>query len=105
MPSPPKTTGYAKKRVTVNDQVWTAIMPPIDCNYFSLKNAAVGDLLLRSNPTDATTEDLLANGTVESMCNPKTDPLSGQYRFWHGVAAIYIKSVKNTGTVISTWMR
>jgi hypothetical protein len=97
---------YIKSRFAITTTDWTAIVAPIDCNYFALKNADGSALILRTDMNDAGTEDTLAPGGQETVTSgPNLGFLSGgEARFPKGATALWVKAAAGVGPVIVTWV-
>jgi len=62
---------YVKKQLTVDTVSWTAIVAPIDCMGVGIKNSALVDLRIRTDSGDATTQDTISAGSVETISVPR----------------------------------
>ena len=70
---------YVKKQLTVDTVSWTAIVAPIDCMGVVIKNSALVNLLIRTDSGDATTQDTIAAGSVETIAVPRHASGIGQH--------------------------
>ncbi len=97
---------YVKSHFAITTTDWTAIVAPVDANYFALKNADGSALLLRTDMTDAQTEDTLSTGGQETVTSgPNLSFISqGTTRFPHGSTVIWVKATAGVGPVIVTWV-
>jgi hypothetical protein len=97
---------YVKSRYPITTTDWTAIVAPIDANYFGLKNADGSALTLRTDKNDDQTEDTLSAGSQELV----TAGINLRYltggsaRFPQGSTAIWVKATTGVGPVIVTWV-
>jgi hypothetical protein len=102
-------SNYVKKQLTVDTVSWTAVVAPIDCMGVAIKNSALVNLLIRTDSADATTEDTIAAGSIETISVPRhpggvQDAGSGT-RFCTGDTIAYLKAVSGTGPAQLTFVR
>jgi hypothetical protein len=100
---------YVKKQLTVDTVSWTAIVAPIDCMGVGIKNSAVVDLRIRTDSGDATTQDTIPAGSVETISAPRhggglQDGGSGT-RFYAGDTIAYLQAASGTGPAQLTFVR
>ena len=100
---------FVKKQLTVDTVSWTAIVAPIDCNGVGIKNSALVDLRIRTDSADATTQDTIAAGSIETISAPRhssaiQDGGSGM-RFYAGDTIAYLQAVSGTGPALLTFVR
>jgi len=100
--------GYVKSRTPINAETFTPILAPISCSYFALKNADGSAVTLRTDPSDANTEDTLsANGQESVTVGPAPDFIPGgpsKARFQSGSTVIWVKATQGVGPMIGTWV-
>jgi hypothetical protein len=100
---------YVKKLLTVDTVSWTAIVAPIDCMGVAIKNSALVNLLIRTDSGDATTQDTIAAGSVETIAVPRhagglQDGGSGS-RFFAGDTIAFLQAASGTGPAQLTFVR
>jgi hypothetical protein len=100
---------FVKKQLTVDTVSWTAIVAPIDCMGVAIKNAALVNLLIRTDSADSTTQDTIAAGSVETISAPRhaagvQDGGSGT-RFCAGDTIAYLQAASGTGPAQLTFVR
>jgi hypothetical protein len=100
---------YVKKQLTIDTVSWTAIVAPIDCMGVAIKNPALVDLRIRTDSADATTQDTISAGSVETISVPRhasgvQDGGSG-VRFYAGDTIAYLQAVSGTGPAQLTFVR
>ncbi|MGH9680562.1 MAG: hypothetical protein ACRD4Y_11490 [Candidatus Acidiferrales bacterium] len=100
---------YVKKQLTVDTVSWTPIVAPIDCNGVGIKNSAPVDLLIRTDSADATTEDTIPAGSIETISAPRhaggvLDAGSGM-RFYAGDTIAYLQAASGTGPAMVTFVK
>ncbi len=78
---------YVIWRITAPSGVWTPIIPPADCNHFSLKSSVGQVLRIRSDQADASTEDTLPVGSQEGIVAPQETTV-GAMRFQANIQTI-----------------
>lgn len=105
----PSNPNYVKKQLTVDTVSWTAIVAPIDCMGVAIKNSALVDLRLRTDSGDATTQDTIPAGSIETIAAPRhnssvQDGGSGT-RFYAGDTIAYLQSASGTGPALLTFVR
>ena len=62
---------FVKKQITVDTVSWTAVAAPVDCMGVSIKNSVFVDLYIRTDSGDATTQDTISAGTIETVAAPR----------------------------------
>jgi hypothetical protein len=100
---------YVKKQVTVDTVSWTAIVAPVDCMGVSIKNSVLVNLLVRTDSADATTQDTIFAGSIETISSPRhpagvQDSGSG-VRFYAGDTIAYLQATSGTGPALLTFVR
>src|SRR5882672_3913727 len=100
---------YVKKQLTVDTVSWTAIVAPIDCMGVAIKNSVFVDLRIRTDSTDATTQDTISAGSIETVSATRhssgvQDGGSGS-RFYAGDTIAYLQVVSGTGPALLTFVR
>ena len=100
---------YVKKQLTIDTVSWTAIVAPIDCMGVAIKNSALVDLRIRTDSADATTQDTISAGSVETISVPRhpagvQDGGSGT-RFYAGDTIAYLQAASGTGPAQLTFVR
>jgi hypothetical protein len=97
---------YVKSRYAITTADWTAIVAPIDANYFGLKNLDGSALLLRTDKDDAGTEDTLAAFAQEGVAAGPNLRFNtgGAARFPQGSTVLWVKATVGIGPVIVTWV-
>jgi hypothetical protein len=97
---------FAKKKVNLNSTQWTAIAPPFDCNYISIKNAdSTVDVVIRTDASDSNTEDVIASGAIETVSS-SFNPDSLFTRFKEGSVVCYVKAASGSSLdIILTFVR
>lgn len=75
---------YCFKQISLPANQWTAIVTPYNCSYFSFKSKNSQPILLRTNSSDSTTEDLLPGGQQESVLGGSVTYrwMAGERLFW-----------------------
>ncbi len=94
---------YSKTRVTVNTTEWTAIVAPVSCNYFALRNLEGSELLIRTSKDDPNTEDVLEANEFETVMGP-TKFFGEFHRFNAGETILWVKATSGSGPVVATWV-
>ena len=100
---------YVKKQLMVDTVSWTAMVAPIDCMGVAIKNSVLVDLRIRTDSADATTQDLIPAGSVETISAPRhagpvQDGGSGT-RFSAGDTIGYLQAASGTGPALLTFVR
>ena len=100
---------YVKKQITVDTVSWTAIVAPVDCMAVSIKNSTLIDLKIRTDSGDATTQDTISAGSIETIAAPRhssgvQDGGSGA-RFLAGDTIGYLQAASGTGPALVTFVR
>jgi hypothetical protein len=105
----PSNPNYVKKQLTVDTVSWTAIVAPVDCMGVGIKNSVAVNLLIRTDSADATTQDTIPAGSIETIAAPRhnagvQDSGSGT-RFYAGDTIAYLQAASGTGTALLTFVR
>src|SRR5271155_3145445 len=92
---------FVKKQIAVDTVSWTAVVAPCDCMGVSIKNSVFVDLHIRTDSGDATTQDTISAGGIETVAAPRhssgvQDGGSGS-RFYAGDTVAYLQSANGTG--------
>jgi hypothetical protein len=100
---------YVKKQLAVDTVSWTPVVALIDCMAVSIKNSALVDLKIRTDSGDATTQDTIPAGSIESVLAPRHnsqlhDSGSGA-RFVAGDTVAYLQAASGTGPALLTFVR
>jgi hypothetical protein len=100
---------YVKKQITVDTVSWTAIVAPIDCMGVAIKNSVLVDMKIRTDSADATTQDTISAGSIETISAPRhgfgvLDSASGS-RFYAGDTIGFLQAASGTGPVLVTFVR
>lgn len=100
---------YVKKQLAVDTVTWTAIVAPIDCMGVAIKNSALVNLSIRTDSGDATTQDTIGAGSIETISAPRhsgtvQDSGSGS-RFYAGDTIAYLQAASGTGPALLTFVR
>jgi len=88
---------------------WTAVVAPVDCMGVSIKNSTLIDLKIRTDSGDATTQDTISAGSVETVFAARhaggvQDGGSGA-RFYAGDTLAYLQAASGTGPAVATFVR
>jgi hypothetical protein len=82
--------------LTIDPVSWTPVTVPFDCTNIALKNGdAANALRLRTNASDAATQDVLAPSAEQALAVP-----FHRYRFPAGSQPLWLQAVAGTGPVI-----
>ena len=88
---------------------WTAIVAPIDCMGVAIKNSVLVDLRIRTDSTDATTQDTISAGSIETISSPRhaAGVQDGGYgtRFYAGDTIAFLQAASGTGPALLTFVR
>ena len=100
---------YVKKQLTVDTVSWTAIVAPTDCMGVSIKNSVQVNLSIRTDSADATTQDTITAGSIETISASRhnagvQDGGSGT-RFYAGDTIAYLQAASGTGPALLTFVR
>src|SRR5580692_9841718 len=100
---------YVKKQLTLDTVSWTAIVAPVDCMGVSIKNSVPVNLLIRTDSADATTQDTISAGSIETVAAPRhgagvQDGGSGT-RFYAGDTIAFLQAASGTGPALLTFVR
>ena len=58
---------YVKKQIALDTVSWTAVVAPVDCMGVSIKNSVLVDMRIRTDSADATTQDTISAGSIETF--------------------------------------
>jgi hypothetical protein len=100
---------YVKKQIALDTVSWTTVVAPVDCMAVSIKNSVFVDLYIRTDSADATTQDTISAGSVETVAAPRhsvgvQDGGSGT-RFYAGDTIGYLQVASGTGPALLTYVR
>jgi hypothetical protein len=100
---------FVKKQIAVDTVSWTAVIAPLDCMGVSIKNSALIDLRVRTDSGDASTQDTISAGSIETIATPRhgggvQDGGSGS-RFFAGDTIAYLQAASGTGPALVTFVR
>jgi hypothetical protein len=100
---------YVKKQISVDTVTWTAVVAPVDCMAVSIKNSVGVDLYVRTDSADATTQDTIYAGSIETIAAQRhsgvlQDGGSGT-RFYAGDIIAYLQAASGTGPALLTYVR
>jgi hypothetical protein len=100
---------YVKKQIALDTVSWTAVVAPVDCMGVSIKNSVFVDLRIRTDSADATTQDTISAGSIETVAAPRhssrvQDGASGS-RFYAGDTIAYLQAASGTGPALLTFVR
>jgi hypothetical protein len=100
---------FVKKQITVDTVSWTAVVAPVDCMAVSIKNSVLVDLRIRTDSGDATTQDTIFAGSIETISAPRhpggvQDGGAGT-RFYAGDTIAYLQAASGTGPALATFVR
>jgi hypothetical protein len=100
---------FVKKQISVDTVSWTAVVAPVDCMGVSIKNSALIDLRIRTDSGDATTQDTISAGSIETVSAARhasgvQDGGSGS-RFIAGDTIAYLQAASGTGPAVVTFVR
>jgi hypothetical protein len=100
---------YVKKQIALDTVSWTAIVAPVDCMAVSIKNSVLVDIRIRTDSGDATTQDTISAGSIETIFSPRhsggvQDGGAGS-RFYAGDTIAYLQAASGTGPALITFVR
>jgi len=100
---------YVKKQIALDTVSWTAVVAPVDCMAVSIKNSVFIDLRIRTDAADATTQDTISAGSIETVSAARhssgvQDGGSGS-RFYAGDTVAYLQAASGTGPALLTFVR
>jgi hypothetical protein len=100
---------YVKKQIALDTVSWTAVVAQVDCMGVSIKNSVFVDLRIRTDSADATTQDTISAGSIETVAAPRhssrvQDGASGS-RFYAGDTIAYLQAASGTGPALLTFVR
>ena len=100
---------YVKKQIAVDTVSWTAVVAPVDCMGVSIKNSVFVDLQIRTDSGDATTQDTISAGSIETISAPRHSGgvQDGGFgtRFYAGDTIAYLQAASGTGPALLTFVR
>jgi hypothetical protein len=100
---------FVKKQITVDTVSWTAIVAPIDCMGVAIKNSVLVDLRIRTDSVDATTQDTISAGSIETISAPRhaSGVQDGGFgtRFYAGDTIAFLQAASGTGPALLTFVR
>lgn len=98
---------YLKRRYQLGaTSDWELVTCPIATDYVALRNRGEGPILLRSDPSDPTSEDVLPAGGQEGITVPFRWSGEAKTRFQPGESLIWAKSGDNLAQLlVVTWVR
>ncbi|MGH9776555.1 MAG: hypothetical protein ACRD50_16610 [Candidatus Acidiferrales bacterium] len=99
---------YVKKQIAVDTVSWTPLIAPIDCMGVGIKNSVSVNLLIRTDASDATTQDTIPAGNQEGLMvsrhpGPIHDSQIGP-RFRAGDTICFLQASSGTGPVLATFV-
>ena len=100
---------YVKKQIALDTVSWSAVVAAVDCMAVSIKNSASVDMYIRTDSADATTQDTISAGSIETVAAPRhagamQDGGSGT-RFYAGDTIAYLQVASGTGPALVTFVR
>ena len=100
---------YVKKQIALDTVSWTAVVAPVDCMAVSIKNSVLVDMRIRTDSGDATTQDTISAGSIETVSATRhssgvQDGGSGS-RFYAGDTVAYLQAASGTGPALLTFVR
>jgi hypothetical protein len=100
---------YVKKQIAVDTVSWTAVVAPVDCMGVSIKNSVFVDLKIRTDSGDATTQDTISAGSIETISAARhsggvQDGGFGS-RFFAGDTIAFLQAASGTGPALLTFVR
>jgi len=100
---------YVKKQLALDTVSWTAVIAPVDCMAVSIKNSVLVDLRIRTDSGDASTQDTISAGSIETVAAPRhaSGVQDGGFgtRFYAGDTIAYLQVVSGTGPAMLTFVR
>ncbi len=100
---------YVKKQVAVDTVSWTAVIAPVDCMSFSVKNSVLVDLRMRTDSADPATQDTIPAGAMETILAPqhahRIADEGKATRFLTGDTVAYLQAASGTGPALVTFVR
>jgi hypothetical protein len=95
MPAP-----FEIRVLNIDPVSWTPVTIPFDCSNLSVKNRDLTNAVrLRTNPSDPSTEDLLAPGAEQSLSNP-----FHRHRYAAGSQPLFVQATAGTGPVVTKFL-
>jgi len=105
----PSNPNYVKKQITLDTVSWTAIVAPVDCMAVSIKNSVFVDMRIRTDSADATTQDTISAGSIETVSAPRhsagVQDSGSATRFYTGDTIAYLQAASGTGPALLTFVR
>jgi hypothetical protein len=100
---------YVKKQIALDTVSWTAVVAPVECMGVSIKNSALVDMRIRTDSADATTQDTISAGSIETISAARhsgsvQDGGSGS-RFYTGDTIAFLQVASGTGPALVTFVR
>ena len=89
MATNPTIKVYTAANAGLSPNGFVALIIPIDCSGYMLKNAGPDTLYMRSDPNDPNTEDNMGAGFYEDLLIPGTGYF--ERRFFAGSILYYVK--------------
>jgi len=100
---------YVKKQITLDTVSWTAVIAPVDCMAVSIKNSVLVDMRIRTDSGDATTQDTISAGSMETVSAPRhsggVQDAGAGARFYAGDTVAYLQVTSGTGPALLTFVR
>src|SRR5579863_5485704 len=100
---------YIKKQIALDTVSWTAVVAPVDCMAVSIKNSVFVDLRIRTDSGDATTQDTISAGSLETVAAPRhaggVRDSGSSTRFYAGDTIAYLQVASGTGPALLTFVR
>lgn len=85
----PTVRRYTALNAGLSPATFVPLMVPVDCSGYMLKNAGPDTIFMRSDPSDAETEDSMGAGFYEDLLIAGTGPY--ERRFIAGQILYYVK--------------
>jgi len=100
---------FVKKQIALDTVSWTPVVAPVDCMAVSIKNSVSVDMYIRTDSADATTQDTIGAGSIETIAPPRhsgnlQDSGSGT-RFYAGDTIAFLQVASGTGPALLTYVR
>lgn len=88
---------YNKSTVLPDSTKWWPLSSPIAASSVVVKNAGAVDVLIRTDPTEADSQDILTPGLQECLVS---DAIGTGYRFLPGVPFLFARTSNGSGKLI-----
>jgi hypothetical protein len=88
-PANPTIKTYTNANAGINPVTFVALIVPVDCSGYMLKNSGPDTIYMRSNPADPNTEDSMGAGFYEDVLMDGTGHY--QRRFVAGQTLYFVK--------------